>query len=435
MKFTQLIKEIIKNAGKVTIRGLLLEISINPGKINRKGIFYLYLLLNKYENLYCVTFKDMPYCLMPDAAEHILCLHQQKKGFFYDSVCKSCDFQNLCPGWKKFKIINHNLTRKVKQIPKETVIEITSKCNLNCIACTKDKTLTKDTPLSAVKKIINDSLNYKIKAVRFTGGEPLLHKNIKNILAEAKKKKFYVLLNTNATILNEDITGLLAKTVDNILISLQGHDKKTEQKYANYPLNWKTKISNILTLKSRIPTVRIGTVISRDLIKNTEKYISLIKKLGIINWELFRPVTLNKNNKDLQITKKDFLKIMNLLSLLKKKGMKVKIANPVPFCVDKNMDFSAGVLLGGIADEGYSRLVWDVRGYFKPSYFINEDLGKDIEKAWKSSFLQKIRAMDYLPSFCKNCKYIQQCRGGSRAIAKLRTGTYFSLDPLAKKAR
>ncbi|MCF7870311.1 MAG: radical SAM protein [Candidatus Omnitrophica bacterium] len=429
MNLVKLLKEIKNNVGDVTIKKLHINISVDVNRLNNSGILFLYRLLNQYDNLYFITIKNLPYCLMPDALEHLLCLKNKNEKVFYDKKCKDCDFRKTCPGWKNFKKLSLNTQRKTKQIPKETVIEITRKCNLNCTLCTTEKNNNSDISLTKIKSIINDSKQMGIDAIRFTGGEPTLHKEIKRFILEAKKNNFYVILNTNATTIDKKLIDFFGKTVDNLLISLQGYNQISEQKHINTKINWKKKISNILLLKSRVKTVRIGTIISKTLVENIEKYARLIKKMGVTNWELYRPITYKKDT-NFQLSKKDILGVMKYLFNLKKQGMKVKIANPIPFCISKNMDFSSSVLLGAVADDGYSRLVWDVQGYFKPSYFIDKNLGKKTKKAWQSNFLKKIKSLEYLPPQCKKCDYLKWCRGGSRAIAKINNNSYFSPDPL-----
>jgi len=184
-----------------------------------------------------------------------------------------------------------------------------------------------------------------------------------------------------------------------------------------------------MKIKSRIPTTRIGTVISKTLINNFKKYAYIIKKMGIDNWELYRPM-LKKSSKEFKTSKQDLLKVMQYSAILKRKGMKVKITNPVPFCITKDMNLALATLLGAIDDDGHTKIVYDPQGYFKPSYFININLGDSIKKAWKNPFLNKLKTMDYLSPKCRQCYYIKWCMGGSRFMSKSINDTYFGNDPL-----
>lgn len=45
----------------------------------------------------------------------------------------------------------------------------------------------------------------------------------------------------------------------------------------------------------------------------------------------------------------------------------------------------------------------------------------------------KMRNLKFVPDQCKDCDYVEKCRGGSRFVANLVNGSYMSLDPLAKR--
>lgn len=431
MNLRMLLSYIPRYIGKLEKKGFLINIEVNNKKINAKGLSILYLLLNSYEDFYFITIKDLPYCLMPDATEHIVYKKAGGKKYCYDKICKDCCFMNICPGWQKFLNIDRKKIPPPKSIPREIVIEVTTRCNLNCRTCTLDKSKSLNVTLKTAKGIMDDCKALGIKAVRFTGGEPILNRDIGKMLKLAKENNFYVLFNTNATAITSSALKLLEKNVDNVLISLQGFNQKTDRILTGSNVDFNRKIANIIRLKARIPITRVGTVISKTLITNLDKYYRLLKRIGIDNWELYRPMVKSKT-KEFEISKKDLIKVMRFLFVLKNKGMKVKIANPLPFCITKDINLALTTLLGAGADDGHSRIVWDARGYFKPSYFIDKDLGRAIKESWENPFLEKIKSLDYLPLKCKKCNHLKWCKGSSRVIAKLVTGDYFSQDPLIR---
>ena len=429
MKLDEFLPTIQTHVGKIKKKGFALTVDVSGKKINSKTIRLLYFLLNNYEDTYFITIKGLPYCLMSDASEHLVYRKDKGKKYYHDQICKKCHLINNCPGWQKSFSIDRMKVSPVKSRPKEIVVEITTDCNLACRTCSLYRRKTLNTGIKEVKAIIKQLKPLGIKAIRFTGGEPFLNKAIGEMLKTAKENNLYSLVNTNATVLNDSILKLLKKNADNILISLQGFNQKTDNFLTNSNQDFNRKLANIIKLKAKVPIVRIGTVISRTLINNFDSYSKLIRKLGIDNWELYRPI-IKGQSEEFDISKKDLLNIMRKLYKLKTKGMKVKIANPVPFCISKNMDLSLATLLGAIADDGHSRIVWDTKGYFKPSYFINKNLGKTIKGAWNNAFLQKINSLDYLPVKCKKCEYLKWCQGGNRAITKKLKDNYFLPDPL-----
>ena len=76
-------------------------------------------------------------------------------------------------------------------LPLEIIIEITGRCRLVCPYCTGPRSA--DVPLNDIKATLDEAASLGIKAVRITGGEPLIHPDIRGrILTYAKAKKFAV---------------------------------------------------------------------------------------------------------------------------------------------------------------------------------------------------------------------------------------------------
>ena len=163
--------------------------------------------------------------------------------------------------------------------------------------------------------------------------------------------------------------------------------------------------------------------------KNFDKYFHLINKLGVNSWELYRPL-INDDSGEFDITKDEYLWLMNKIKEVKLNGFDLKIPNPVPFCISNDLELSKYVLFGGYAEDGHSRIVLDVDGYYKPSYFMFNNLGTAILESWNDPFLKKIRSHKYLPAKCQECSCLTWCMGGSRHLAKSTSGDYFSHDPL-----
>lgn len=425
---TLILSKIRAQDANVITNNCTIKIRINLAKISfLKAIPLLYLLLNKFENYYSILIEGLPYCLMPDASNHIVYIKKFDTHYFKNKECHGCKLENHCPGWPTgFGMAEKIQPATIKDLPKEIVLEVTEGCNQDCLLCFSKKR-KKEISLEKIKGIINECHILGIKVIRFTGGEPLLYKNLEEALAYAKEKSLYVILNTNATIL--DKKRMLKNYVDNILISLQGFNCYSEEKLTRTKANFKKKINNILELSCSIPTVRIGTIISNTFLNNLHKYCFLMKKLGIRHWELYRPMSEDRNV-EFEITRNDFLKTMLYIKQIKKDGVDIKIANPLPFCITSDFTLSSYTLLGAEADDGHSRIVYDSGGFYKPSYSISKNLGTKITNAWKNPFLQKMRSLSFLPEKCKKCFYLKWCKGGSRYWANKANDDYFATDPL-----
>jgi radical SAM protein with 4Fe4S-binding SPASM domain len=104
---------------------------------------------------------------------------------------------------------------------------------------------------STYKKTINDikAYNRKIKALIFAGhGEPLLHKDICEMVYYAKKNDIAerVEITTNGSLLNKKmVDGLIDAGLDRIKISIQGTTAQKYRDVAGYDLDYVGFLSNL----------------------------------------------------------------------------------------------------------------------------------------------------------------------------------------------
>ncbi len=397
---------------------------------------YLYQLMD-YEPYFQVEIKDFPFCLVGlEALDHIKRRQPGEKA----KDCQKCRWNKFCFGFPKGYLKKYNLQEicPVPDLPLEVMIEVTPKCNFNCQFCfnyisfAQDGRNIKELSTIYFKKIIDNISQTGIKIVKFTGGEPLLRKDIFYLLRYAKKKDLEVRLNTNASLINQKNVKEFKNIVDNVLIPIESYTDKKEEKITGYNKALSKKIKAIELLKKQdIPVVRAGTVAIKENILNFDKIAKLINSLPLDEWELYRPIPLSKKDN----LSSQLINILadKLIDLRIKTDKPVFIANAIPFCSIKDLNKINSVSKGALYDDGHNRLVVDPRGFVKPHYFLNENLGQptDILKAWQSDFVKKMRNFEFLPKQCENCSFVFKCRGGSRQAAKMVFGQYQDLDPLA----
>lgn len=159
-------------------------------------------------------------------------------------------------------------------------IDLTNDCNNDCIGCWCNSPLLKDKkisdnikgqtlPLEVVKKTIDQLHAMGTKEIYFAGGgEPFMHPNIMDILEHVKSKELRVYINTNFTLVNEDIVKRLVDLkVDNLVISVWAGEPDTYVKtHPNKSPEMFFQIKGMLKLlnsmKKDLPHTNIYNVIS-----------------------------------------------------------------------------------------------------------------------------------------------------------------------------
>jgi len=409
-----------------------LFISVRPERMEFEiARVFLYKALNSYENRFSVFIKGIPFCFLPDACDHILPPRPFPHKAVKLDICSRCRLHRLCPGLEPDSFFRGPAGKNLKpvlEIPLEIVIEVNRRCNLACAVCSSSS-LTAELSLPQIRLHLRAARTLGVKNIRFTGGEPFLHPRILEALAAAKKLGFYVLVNTNATLLNAKLIKKASPFIDNILVSMQGCDAESEAVATGIRGLFPEKIKNIRLLRrSGIGVLRLGTIISKELIENFERHQALAENLKAEVWELYRPMSAKAwRQKDFP-TLKDLRRLAKHLEPRLERKPRVVFANPVPFCLFKKSQ--APLFLGAIFDDGHSRLILDPRGFYKPSYYIQKNLGVSAREAWDSRLLKDISDPSRLGGKCRNCVFRLRCRGGSRFLAWTENGNYIEKDPL-----
>jgi MoaA/NifB/PqqE/SkfB family radical SAM enzyme len=122
---------------------------------------------------------------------------------------------------------SENIVSKIRNlnIPTHVQLEITKKCNLHCCFCYAECDNSDGLPQNVIFSLLDDLKKMGTLEINFTGGEPLMRKDIFNILRYAKKLGFSITLNTNATLLSENNIDELQKLVSKFEISLHSYKK------------------------------------------------------------------------------------------------------------------------------------------------------------------------------------------------------------------
>lgn len=430
---------LFKSLQGIENNGVVVELTSRISEIPKFSdvVPFLYQLLDQ-EEFFGVWLKNVPFCtISKNAHDHIIRNKGKIKGE-KKKECQACKFFKECCGFPQgyFKKYGTSEIKPIADIPEEIMIELEPHCNFKCQFCfnkisfaEKGRNIKQLSP-NYVKRVIDSAKKAGIKIVRFTGGEPLLYPEIVEMMKYAKGKSVEVRLNTNGSLINLETARKFKGIVDNILIPIESWSNENEEKITGFKDALKKKIEAVKLLKNvNIPVIRIGTVATKENIRNFQKIYDLVKSLPVDEWELYRPVSANS-----ELDKKDIeILVSKIIEARKNANFFISLANAIPFCSVKNINGINSISSGALYDEGHTRMVIDPRGFAKPHYFINKNIGNplDILSAWKHPFMKKMRNLEFLPKNCKKCNFRYKCRGGSRHMAYLASGKYKNPDPLA----
>jgi len=124
-----------------------------------------------------------------------------------------------------------------KDIPSEIIMEPTNACNLRCPVCPTHFAMKRERgfmDMELLKSAIDEFKDSSRKPqISFNfAGEPLLSKNLPEMIKYAKDKGHKTFVSTNTTLLSEEMAGkFILSGLDSIHVCLDGFNKKAHESY------------------------------------------------------------------------------------------------------------------------------------------------------------------------------------------------------------
>ena len=299
--------------------------------------------------------------------------------------------------WKDayFKHLNYGT---YPPYPETAVLMLTKRCNLHCVFCDITN-INEEMGFEDAQKVIDNVSKLKATLLVITGGEPLLHPQLFNIVKYAKNKGLKVCITTNGTLIDEYFDEIVDSRVDVLSVSLDGlgpiHD--TLRNKPGLAEKVKEAILRVKKLEPKGQTVSINFVITNKNLGELEQVYRWAQREKIFMdfWPVNSHPELHININD------EYAKLQKFIMQLKAKGElspeKCNYFFNIPFYCGLKQPLRVRCLAlmrqFGIDMDGSIRLccVWD---------FKHDDLGNairdNLEELWHSpKYRQARRALYY----------------------------------------
>lgn len=127
------------------------------------------------------------------------------------------------------------------------VWDYTRACNLNCKHCYANATRRAspdELSTEEAKQVVDQFEQAGVVAIAFSGGEPLMRKDIYEVAGYAKSKGFFVSMATNGTLITPEVARKMNEIFDYVEISLDGFER-THDEFRGIPGVWKRTCEGI----------------------------------------------------------------------------------------------------------------------------------------------------------------------------------------------
>ncbi len=175
-----------------------------------------------------------------------------------------------------FHYFHNRLHNKKRHYPLIGQIELTYRCNLDCVHCYCKKLEDKDEELntSQWKKIFDEIKREGCIYLTFTGGDPLVREDFLELYSYAKKRCFIITIFTNGQALNGKILSYLARSLPfSIELTLNGITKETYESITQVKKSFFRIMENIKKIKEK----KLPLVLKSNCLKQNKDEIAKIK--------------------------------------------------------------------------------------------------------------------------------------------------------------
>ena len=328
--------------------------------------------------------------------------------------------------------------------PVHPVWEVTAKCNLTCEHCHargNEAQYADELTTEEGKKRVIDALAEvgDFKSLIFSGGEPLVREDVFELIAHSKKRGFYPIMATNATLITSTVAEKLKKAgLLGIAASIDSMSDSTHDAFRKLPGALRQAKEGIANAAARGMYIQINITaskINKNELKDIIGFADDLRAHVILLYQ-FIPSGRGLESADLELTADEFREEILEAGALQENIHPVIAPVGLPeywalLNVKNNAGKTTNVLRGCVCGNGMFYI--KPNGDVWPCAFVPVSGGNlrqlTPKQIWESSEpFVSLRSRENLKGICHDCSQREVC-GGCRARALAHTEDLFAEDP------
>ena len=216
--------------------------------------------------------------------------------------------------------------------PVVAILEITGKCNLNCIHCYRpENERASELTFEETKGLLHQLAEMNVVGVQYIGGEPFLHKDLKEMLRLSKDYGFKTEVISNGYAISDLVINECCDLIDGLYISIDGTEK-THNKIRQNPQSFRYAIQSIEKFSKRDVFTTAVMTLNKENYKEIEEVYSIVSAHGAEGLFLKKllPVGRGKTLNNLCLNKVDLASFAERLVAIRKTDTGISYSNCVP---------------------------------------------------------------------------------------------------------
>ena len=302
------------------------------------------------------------------------------------------------------------------------LIEITKKCNAACDQCGSrcdihsEETLSKEQIFSALRDIRDNIGVYTM--LNITGGEPLLRRDLFEIMTEATAMGFEWGMVTNGSLITDEaIEKMKAAGLKTVTVSVDGL-RETHDSLRHLPGSWDRIMEALPKLKKAafLDHLQITFTANRRNVYEFEELYRLLKPVGLdsVRVSFMDPIGRAQDHEDLLLTREEILYLTGLANKINANPRQTPVVWGCPHYLAHQLDNRkffcfAGMYNASILANGDIFVCPNVER--RPELIQGNILTDSFSEVWKNGF-QAFRNRT-LPEKCGDCPHRGACKGDS----------------------
>jgi len=328
------------------------------------------------------------------------------------------------------------------QFPRLVDWAITGKCNLKCEHCRGFP--MEDISTERAKKLIAEIAELRPDWVIVEGGEPLLRKDIFELLGLMRQRQLEVHLITNGMLINQQIVATLKQLGIRVMVSIDGATKATYEAIRN-GADFERVVQSARTYAGEGLLEAINFTLLKMNYREIPGIFELAASIGVKRITIIGLKPCHNFPQKL-LTPAEYREAIQLTcQAAQKTGVEFFFDEPFFWPTVRELGLLAhlpavgtGILVPSTSACIFGEYLFiETNGEVKPCSFAPMTIGNVNEKSlgqiWRdalaSPFLQQLKDPKTRTGYCRNCQYLEDCKG-CRSRTFILTEDWFSPDPV-----
>jgi radical SAM protein len=337
--------------------------------------------------------------------------------------------------------------------------EVTRACAYACVHCRADAQHQRDpNELNSEEglRLVDRLAEFGSPILVFTGGDPMMRRDLFDLIAYATEKGLRCSLTPTATALPtpERLQKAKESGIRRIALSLDAPTAEVHDAFRQVPGSWERTMRILHNAQSVGLSAQVNTTVSRHNLRLLPDMVPFIQEVGAVQWSVFFLVPTGRAQTPWMISPEEHEGVFNWLYELSQKAPFDIKATAAPMyrrvaIQRKRMEQGNGkpVTFQGAGfqyadglnrptkgvNDGNGFLFISHLGEIMPSGFLPISAGNvrtdDVVQVYREHpFFQELRDPEKLKGKCRVCEFRDVC-GGQRGRAYGVTGDYLESDP------